>query len=98
MLKAICFDLWETLITDTPELSRAQERLRLTRMEEILRARGHAPEAELLERAYRSTWHSCQELYWSADRDIPCRRQIEVFLEELGVHASQLDDATIEEL
>ena len=38
MIKAIAFDLWETLITDTPELSREQERLRLTRMEEILSA------------------------------------------------------------
>ena len=95
MLKAVCFDLWETLITDTPEISRAQERHRLTQMEEILRERGHAPEAEQLERAYRSTWRRCHELYWSADRDIPCRRQIEVMLEELGVDPSRLDDATL---
>ena len=39
--KGILFDLWETLITDTPELSRRQERLRLTRLEEILSANGH---------------------------------------------------------
>jgi putative hydrolase of the HAD superfamily len=98
MLKAICFDLWETLITDTAETSRAQERFRLTRMEEILRSRGHEPEAEQLEHAYRTTWRRCHELYWSADRDIPCRRQIELFLEELGVDPSPLDNGTVDEL
>ncbi len=36
MLKAIAFDLWETLITNTPEQSRQHERLRLDRMERIL--------------------------------------------------------------
>ena len=85
VLKAIAFDLWETLITDTPEISRAQERLRMTGMESVLDSRGHAAEAEQIERAYRRLWHRCHDLYWSEDIDIPCRRQIEVFLEELGV-------------
>ncbi|MEO8557276.1 MAG: HAD family hydrolase [Actinomycetota bacterium] len=98
MLKVIAFDLWETLITDTPEISRAQERIRLTRMEAILTARGHGAEANEIERAYRRLWHRCHELYWSADRDVPCRRQIEVFLEELGVGMERLDDQTIDEL
>ncbi len=98
MLKVIAFDLWETLITDTPEVARAQERMRLTRMESILVARGHAPEAEQIERAYRALWKRCHELYWSADRDIPCRRQIEVFLEELGVDIKRLEDETVDEL
>jgi glutathione S-transferase len=39
MLKAIAFDLWETLLTDTPEISRRQERLRLDRMERVLQRR-----------------------------------------------------------
>src|SRR5258706_13441172 len=56
MIKAIAFDLWETLITDTPELSRAQERLRLERMEEILVARGFAGTAAAIEQAYRRVW------------------------------------------
>jgi putative hydrolase of the HAD superfamily len=84
MLKAVAFDLWETLITDTPEQSRKQERLRLARMEEILGA--HVP-AERIEHAYRTLWHRCHELYWSADVDVPCRRQIEHFVEELQLDA-----------
>ena len=90
MITAIAFDLWETLITDTPALSKAQERLRLERMAAIL---GATPEA--IVPAYRDVWHRCQELYWSRDQDIPCRRQIEHFLEGLGAEA---DAATIDAL
>jgi len=98
MLKAIAFDLWETLITDPPEQSRAQERLRLERMEAVLRDTGFASTAETLEHAYRATWHRCQELYWSSDRDIPCRRQIEHFLELLELDPSSFDEATLDAL
>lgn len=84
-LKAIAFDLWETLLTDTPEQSRAQTRLRLERMERILIDSGNALTAEQLERAHRDMWHRCHELYWSSDRDIDCHVQIVHFLEELGL-------------
>jgi putative hydrolase of the HAD superfamily len=98
MLKAIAFDLWETLITDTPELSREQERLRLTRMEEILRARGHGAIADRIEHAYRALWRRCHDLYWSTDVDVPCRRQIEHFLEELELEPDALDESALAEL
>ncbi|HEY0156002.1 MAG TPA: HAD family hydrolase [Thermoanaerobaculia bacterium] len=98
MIQAIAFDLWETLITDTPELSRQQERLRLTRMEEILRARGYAAVAERIEHAYRALWHRCHDLYWSSDVDIPCRRQIEHFLEELGLEPQSFGEEALGEL
>lgn len=98
MLKAIAFDLWETLITDTPDVSRQQERLRMSRLEQILEANGHRPLAESIERAYRGLWHRCHELYWSEDRDVPCRRQIEHFLEELQLDAGSFDEAALTEL
>jgi putative hydrolase of the HAD superfamily len=93
MLKAVAFDLWETLITDTPALSREQERNRLTRMEQILVSSGYAALADRIEHAHRALWHRCQDLYWSRDRDIPCRRQIEHFLEELELDIS--DEPTL---
>ncbi len=95
-IKAVSFDLWETLITDTPALSREQERLRLTRMEQILSAGGHAALADRIEHAYRALWHRCQELYWSADKDVPCRTQIEHFLEELQLEVK--DEKTLDAL
>lgn len=97
-LKAIAFDLWETLITDTPELSKQQERLRLTRMEELLTAHGFGELADRIETAYRALWHRCHDLYWSSDVDIPCRRQIEHFLEELEIAPSSLDERLLEAL
>ena len=98
MLKAIAFDLWETLITNTPEVSVAQKRLRMTGMESVLVARGHAAEAARIESAYSSHWDRCHELYWSDDRDISCRRQIELFLELLGIEPGRLDGETLDEL
>lgn len=92
MLRAIGFDLWETLITDTPELTRQQERLRLQRIEAILAANGYDDVAERIEGAYRSVWRRCHDLYWSIDLDISCRRQLEHFLEEL-----HLDPTTFSE-
>lgn len=98
MISAIAFDLWETLITDTPELTREQERLRLTGMERILAARGFEATAERIHSAYRLLWHRCNELYWSSDRDVPCRRQIEHFLEALDLDPATFDEAALEEL
>ncbi|HEY6141080.1 MAG TPA: HAD family hydrolase [Thermoanaerobaculia bacterium] len=92
MLKAVAFDLWETLITDTPEQSRRQERLRLQRMTDILDGRATP---DRIEHAYRALWHRCHELYWSADVDVPCRRQIEHFAEAMEM---ELDAATVEAL
>jgi FMN phosphatase YigB (HAD superfamily) len=97
-LKAIAFDLWETLLTDTPELSRAQEQLRLERMERSLVARGFSAEAHRIEEAYRKLWRRCHELYWSVDVDVPCRRQIELFLEALELDPASFDDVAIAEL
>jgi putative hydrolase of the HAD superfamily len=96
-LRAVAFDLWETLITNTPELTQRQQRLRLDRLEGILAARGLAA-AERIEHAYRHSWHRCHELYWSADRDVPCRRQIEHFLEGLDLDPHALDRELVDEL
>jgi putative hydrolase of the HAD superfamily len=98
LIRAVAFDLWETLITETRDVARTQERLRLTRIEEILAARGHGALADRIEHAYRALWHRCQELYWSADVDVPCRRQVEHLLEELGLEPRALDEETLSAL
>lgn len=97
-LRAVAFDLWETLITDTPELSKQQERLRLTRMEEILAEHGFSELADRIEHAYRALWHRCHDLYWSLDLDVPCRRQIEHFLEELELDPASFNETVLEAL
>src|ERR1051326_1393435 len=98
MIRAIAFDLWETLITNTPELSRLQKEARLSGLEEILWRRGFAAAAERLEHAHHRQWDRCQELYWSADLDIPCRRQVEHLLEELELDPASFDEETLAEI
>jgi putative hydrolase of the HAD superfamily len=98
MLKAIAFDLWETLITNTPEVSRAHERLRLDRMERILAQRAFGGNTQQIEHAYRQVWHRCQELYWALDKDVACRRQIDHFLEALEINPASYDEATLSSL
>ena len=95
MIRAVAFDLWETLLTDTPELSRQQERLRLERMERVLAGNGFGETADRIEQAYRNLWHRCHERYWSRDEDIPCRVQIEHFLEGLDLDPATFDEGAL---
>jgi putative hydrolase of the HAD superfamily len=90
LIKAIAFDLWETLITNSHEATRAHGPLRLERMARIL-----STTPQSIERAYRDVWDRCQEFYWSADKDVPCRRQIELFVEALQLEP---DEATMQAL
>jgi putative hydrolase of the HAD superfamily len=93
MLRAIAFDLWETLITNTSDVSRLQKDLRLSRMAEVL-----SVAAEHVDDAHRGSWERCQELYWSEDRDIPCRRQVEHFLELLELDPASFEEETLAKL
>ena len=90
-LRAVGFDLWETLITERPGAPAEWKRLRLERMARVL-----SMSADSMEHAYRYVWDRCQELYWSSDKDVPCRRQVEHFLEALNIGA--VDDGTMQAL
>ncbi len=91
MLRAVGFDLWETLITDSPDLTRRQERLRFDRIAAILDEHGADEAARNVEQAYRAVWHRCHDLYWSRDLDISCRRQVEHLLEGLSLDPQVMD-------
>jgi putative hydrolase of the HAD superfamily len=90
MIKAIVFDLWETLITEQPLMPGEWKRLRLDRMSRIL-----STTPDHIDEAYHYTWKRCHELYWSADKDISTRRQIEHFLEALD---REVDEPTMQAL
>jgi len=96
MLRAIAFDLWETLITDLPEIARRQEAARIDGLAALLAARGLRAELEHVTEAHRDTWHRCWNLYWSNDRDVSSRGQICHFLEIAGVDAGTLGEADLE--
>jgi putative hydrolase of the HAD superfamily len=90
VIKAIVFDLWETLITNPHDATHEHKRLRLERIARILSTTPNS-----LEPAYREVWDRCHQLYWSADKDVPCRRQIEHFVEALRI---EVDEPTMQAL
>lgn len=98
MIRAIGFDLWETLITDTPEAARRQEEYRLARMREILEADGASHLIEKLPAAYRTSWDRCFDLYWGRDLDVPTRRHIEHLVEDAGGDPAFIDEETLQRL
>ncbi|HEY5611498.1 MAG TPA: hypothetical protein VIL97_09840, partial [Thermoanaerobaculia bacterium] len=85
MLRAVAFDLWETLITQTPESARVQKALRHDRLAHVLAARGIDVTPDALHGALHQSWHRCWELYWADDRDVPTVRQVVHLLESLGL-------------
>ncbi|MGH9458386.1 MAG: HAD family hydrolase [Thermoanaerobaculia bacterium] len=97
-MKAVAFDLWETLITDPPDVARRQERRRLEETARILEQAGHPQPPERIESAYRHTWTRCHELYWSNDRDVPSRVQIEHMLEHLLADDDPLEQRIVEDI
>lgn len=94
-MDAVAFDLWETLITDTPDAARRQESRRLAAIERLLADAGAPQPRERIEAAYRHTWRVCHDLYWSRDRDIPPRTQIEHMLEHLLSGGAALDEELV---
>lgn len=97
-LRAVAFDLWETLITNSVEQSRAQEERRLASLAECLESCGRPVPAETLREAHRVIWHHCQGLYWSRDIDIPTRTQILHLIDALGIGQDELSDEVLDDL
>lgn len=92
MLRAIAFDLWETLITNPPDLTHTHKQIRLARMSTIL-----GQPVEKIEGPYREVWDRCQDLYWSRDKDVPCRTQIDHFLEAMELELDEPSTQALEE-
>jgi len=97
-LKGVGFDLWETLITDTPEAALAQEALRIDRLQLVLLREGLPHSKDVVQKACKALWHICLDRYWSADVDIPARRQIAHFLEALGLEPEAVSDQVLADL
>jgi len=98
MLRAVAFDLWETLITQTPESARVQKALRHDRLSSVFAVRGIEVTPDALQRALQKSWHRCWELYWADDRDCPTVQQVVHFLEFLELGDRLADVRLLEEL
>jgi putative hydrolase of the HAD superfamily len=90
---AVTFDLWETLIHDSPDLGSERSRLRVARLTEALRAVEAAIDEEQVQRAYDSSIEAYDAI-WRDHRDLSTRRQLEILAGLLGEEiAAALDEA-----
>lgn len=97
-VRAVAFDLWETLITESRETSSRQEQHRLAQLRSALEECGHGHVTDVLPDAHRRAWHTCFERYWSRDVDIPTRQQVLHLLEHAGVDPLHLGEDALARL
>ncbi len=81
-IKAVTFDLWQTLLLEDAEINQRRAQLRIERVGEALRTGGRAfPEDELW-RAFRECVSDCAEIRLRG-RETSFDGQIDIFLEKL---------------
>ena len=97
MLRAVTFDLWETLIKDVPENEPLLRARRLSEIEKVLRRAGFNPSPEAMERAHREVWLRMDAI-WKSNRDLSTLEQTRLFLEiALGLERTRLPDHALDE-
>ncbi len=86
-LKAVTFDLWQTLLLDTPETLRRARLGRIRGVYDILRGQGVSLEMAQVEAAYEGMAGRLEQL-WSSQRDVGSPGQVRFLLEHLGLAES----------
>ena len=84
MLRAVTFDLWQTLILDRPEGLRQARAGRVQGIYDILVRHGYAVQRDDVERAYDAVGEHLETL-WKMQRDVGTRGQVRILLECLGL-------------
>jgi putative hydrolase of the HAD superfamily len=80
MLRAVTFDLWETLIHDVPDDEPRRRGRRLADIAAVLRRAGIDPDPAAFENAHREVWIR-MDSHWKAGRDLSTLEQTRLFLE-----------------
>lgn len=83
MLHAVTFDLWQTLIMDTPEASRWARTERVRGVRDILAGAGVAVTLETVDHAYEAVGERL-EACWTTLEDLGAREQVLALLDALG--------------
>ncbi len=92
MIRAVLFDLWNTLIYDDPEISEQRSQLRLRSAKETLAELGHAYEAADIEAAFLAAGTELARIH-ETERDISMRGRTVLYLRHLdGSLGERLSD------
>jgi putative hydrolase of the HAD superfamily len=94
MLKAVTFDLWQTLILDRPEGLRQARAGRVQGIHDILVRHGHAVRRDDVERAYDAVGEHL-EVLWTTQRDVGTRGQVRILLDGLRLDGTVSGDDRI---
>lgn len=79
MIKFITFDLWETLIVDSPELDSRRTKYRVGNTHTLLSKKHPTIAIERVFAAHEKTWHECSAL-WEKARDMAFTDQVRFFV------------------
>ena len=82
-VNTVTFDLWQTLIIDTPEVSRPRAQRRLNGILEVLRKEGHAYVLDDLQRANRSSFKILDAIRDQELKDVTFDEQIDLYVKEV---------------
>ena len=81
-IKAVTFDLWQTLLIDNPQLGKARMKIRLDGALEALKEVGEGFSEDQIVEAYRQCYHTCHEIR-AGERDVAFEEQIAIFLRHI---------------
>ncbi|HEX9901189.1 MAG TPA: HAD family hydrolase [Candidatus Methylomirabilis sp.] len=84
MLRAVTFDLWQTLLLDTPEGLRQARAERIRGVHDLLARQGFAVERDAVGLAYDAVGPRLENV-WATRQDVGSRGQVRLLLECLGL-------------
>lgn len=83
-IDAVTFDLWQTLIVDSPEQGRPRMQARLDGVRKALQGEGFDVPEERLREASRKTYEACDAVRVNG-RDVSFDEQVDIFLRNVDV-------------
>ncbi len=83
MDRFVTFDLWETLIADSPELDGSRTEYRVKNTHSLLARRHPGIDIKDIYRAHEKIWQECSAL-WTNARDISFPGQVRLFIGSMG--------------
>jgi HAD superfamily hydrolase (TIGR01509 family) len=99
-VQAVLFDLWETLITDTPDVQRPRQLWRTANVRAVFEAAGLSTDADEIEQALHATTHAIS-LQHDSGVDTDAQGRVQVLLAQLqrrgGSTAPQHTHAALEQ-
>lgn len=97
-VKAVIFDLWQTLIFDNRELGRDRTRLRIEGTLQVLQSHGYDFTYAHLREAYRECYRICHAKHDKGE-DYTFNEQVHIFINNIQGHLlGQLDKQAIDRI